>query len=535
MAFENNAKFWRPSDCPFFMLNALLPAVLILFSSLTIFSSELQAQSKAKRKSPVYAAYILDDATGKVFHKTNANTVTHPASLTKVMTLYMLFEALKSKKVTLNTKMKVSKHASRQKPSKLWLKPGSTLKVRDAVMALTVKSANDVAVVVAEHLGGTEAKFAQMMTKKARQLGAKNTTYKTASGLPNKREITTARDQTIIFRALYRHFPSYWRYFKHKSFTFRGQKHPTHSRILNMCPGVDGLKTGFINASGFNLVISAKRENARLFAVVMGGQTSKWRDKRMTNLMNRYFPKAIKLNKDLKPKSKTNSKTAKFIQFASNMAIPEKPAYNGPLTQQPVLVAQKDTITTPTQTKTEAQSNGPTYHEPDAIFQAALNQKPGRDISEAEDTNTPESIDDIITAEESISDDANPTPTELTTDESDADTSFTDGLPSQTDADILSNIIANESYDDLENLPQTDRRWVAQFGAYQEESEAQERLNAILDLIPDLPGDADISEASNRRVPLYRARLVNMSKEQAEAVCKKMRTQDIACLPLKNR
>lgn len=532
----------------------------------------------AKAKKPVYAAYILDDASGKVFHKKNETTITHPASLTKVMTLYMLFEALRTKKVTMNTKMKVSKHASQQKPSKLWLKPGSTIQVKDAVMALTVKSANDVSVVVAEHLGGTEAQFADLMTKKARQLGARNTTYKTASGLPNRKEVTTAKDQAIIFRALHRHFPRYWRYFKHKSFFFRGQKHPTHSRILNMCPGVDGLKTGFINASGFNLVASAKREDTRLFAVVMGGETSLWRDKRITNLINRYFPKAIELTKERQKKHKKSTKN--MTLFVKNLVIPEKPYFdNGQhdvvesQTNKPIILAQNDTKSEKTHnailnTTSQEDTNGlePTnVNDPDDVFQALINQKPSQSSSKKSSSQKPptqHTPEPLLTAQsndkpthraattassgsfefvppkdeddESDSLAQASTPEDLSPDESDAESTFNDGLPSQMDSEILSNIIANESYDDLEALSRRDRHWAAQFGAYNEEDEAQNRLNEIMDLIPDLPGEADISEAKNRRTPLFRARLINLSKDQAEQICKKMRFHDISCLPLKN-
>ncbi|MBL0941651.1 MAG: D-alanyl-D-alanine carboxypeptidase [Alphaproteobacteria bacterium] len=252
-------------------------------------STPLYAVSKAKAIIPQYGSIVIDAHTGAVLHQAHADTKTYPASLTKMMTLYMLFEVLEKRKIHSLQKFKVSQHASRQAPSKLHLKPGDSITAKDAIFALMTHSANDVAVVVAEALGGTESNFARLMTKKAHQLGMHNTTFYNASGLPHKHQKTTARDMATLSRALYYHFPLYYRYFNTKLFSFRGRQYKNHNHLLGKVPGVDGIKTGFTCAAGFNLAASAARGGRRLIGVVLGGKTRQWRDKHMTDLLNGTF------------------------------------------------------------------------------------------------------------------------------------------------------------------------------------------------------------------------------------------------------
>ena len=238
-----------------------------------------------------YAAIIVDADTGKVLHEANADTRNHPASLTKMMTLYMVFEAIDQGRLTMDSKLKVSKRASAMAPSKLGLAPGSSITVRDAVQALITKSANDVAAVVAEHLGGTESRFAQTMTTKARGFGMLRTTFKNASGLPNKQQISSARDLAILSRRLMTDYPQHYHYFSIDSFIYRGQEIRTHNHLLKNYAGADGLKTGYTAASGFNLATSAARSGKRLIGVVMGGTTGRARDAHMANLLDNGFAK----------------------------------------------------------------------------------------------------------------------------------------------------------------------------------------------------------------------------------------------------
>lgn len=235
------------------------------------------------------AALILDGATGRVLYARNETAERHPASLTKMMTLYMLFEALKAGKVTMETPMPVSEHAAEQKPTKLFLRPGQTITVDNAIRAIVIRSANDVAVVIAEALGGTELNFAQMMTAKAKQLGMRETYYHNASGLPDPLQITTASDLAILARHLAYDYPQYFPYFALPGFVYKGQYIPTHDNLIGRYAGADGIKTGFTGASGFNLTSSVVRDGVHLIGVVMGGRTAVRRDLEMMHLMDMAF------------------------------------------------------------------------------------------------------------------------------------------------------------------------------------------------------------------------------------------------------
>jgi D-alanyl-D-alanine carboxypeptidase len=235
------------------------------------------------------AALIIDGATGKTLYARNETLERHPASLTKMMTLYLLFEALKQGKVTMQTQMPVSLHAQQQKPTKLSLRHGQTIDVDTAIRAIVIRSANDVAVVIAEALGGTESHFAEMMNEKARQLGMKETNYHNASGLPDPLQITTASDLAILARHLAYDFPQYFPYFGTTGFTYKGVFYPTHDNLVGRYPGADGIKTGYVGASGFNLASSVVRDGVHLIGIVMGGRTALRRDLEMMNLMDREF------------------------------------------------------------------------------------------------------------------------------------------------------------------------------------------------------------------------------------------------------
>jgi D-alanyl-D-alanine carboxypeptidase len=235
------------------------------------------------------AALIIDGRTGKVLFSRNASATRYPASLTKLMTLYLLFDALKKGEVTMQTPLKVSAHAAAQSPTKLYLKPGDTIPVETAIKALVVVSANDVAVTIAENLGGTELHFAGMMTAKAHELGMMHTNYHNASGLPDKRQLTTAEDLATLARHVAYDFPQYYPYFGIAGMTYHGRYYKTHDHLIGSYEGADGMKTGFTNASGFNLVSSVVRDGAHIIGVVMGGYTARSRDGEMIKLLNKTF------------------------------------------------------------------------------------------------------------------------------------------------------------------------------------------------------------------------------------------------------
>ena len=236
-----------------------------------------------------YASIVIDAETGEVLRSRNADIRRYPASLTKMMTLYLLFEAIDEGRLSLTSKLKVSKRAGGQPASKLGLRAGSAIRVEDAIKALAVKSANDIAVVVAEALGGTEVEFAKKMTAKARALGMSRTTFRNASGLPNRKQRSTARDMAQLARALMRDFPHRYHYFDDQRFRYSGRVHRTPNRLLDSYRGMDGIKTGYIRASGFNLVASAERDGRRVIAVVFGGKTARSRNSHMASLLDLGF------------------------------------------------------------------------------------------------------------------------------------------------------------------------------------------------------------------------------------------------------
>ncbi|MBR2119840.1 MAG: serine hydrolase [Pseudomonadota bacterium] len=235
--------------------------------------------------SPAFSSIIVDANSGNTLQATSADSLRHPASLTKIMTLYMLFERLESGKMKLDTPMDVSAHASQQAPTKLGLRPGQTLRVEDAIKGLVTRSANDAAVVIAESIAGDEDDFAKAMTRKARALGMSKTVYKNASGLPDSDQVTTARDQATLGRAIQDRFPKYYRYFATEAFNYKGRSIRNHNKLLGRVEGVDGIKTGYTRASGFNLVTSMKRGNRYVVGVVMGGRSGGSRDAIMRNLL----------------------------------------------------------------------------------------------------------------------------------------------------------------------------------------------------------------------------------------------------------
>ena len=275
---------------------------LCLFSIILI-STTFNTSSFAKK-----AAIIIDYDTQEVLFEVNADTPNYPASLAKMMTIYIVFDYLNTNKLTWDTKLSVSKNAAAQRRTKLYVEEGTHISVNSAVNALIIKSANDVATVVAENISGSEREFAKLMTKYGKEIGMKNTTFKNASGLRNRAQLTTARDIAILSHALISNFPEYYKLFSEKKFTWKDKTHTTHNRLMLKFDGADGIKTGYIKSSGFQLAFSAVRNNKRLIGVYFGGDTAKQRDQRLTFLMNKGFEK-LRINNTTKEK-KTNQKNS---------------------------------------------------------------------------------------------------------------------------------------------------------------------------------------------------------------------------------
>jgi len=273
-------------------LLAVLTATGMSCDSAEARSARQRAQQQAPDFGPRYADIVIDANSGEVLHEAKPDELRHPASLTKIMTLYLLFEQLEAGRLKLDTPLPVSAKAAGQHPVKLGLKAGQTLTVEEGLKALITKSANDAAVVIAEAIGGTEANFAKLMTRKAKMLGMANTVYINASGLPAGEQITTAREQANLGRAIQDRFPDYYRYFATTSFRFRDREIGNHNALLTQVKGVDGIKTGYTDASGYNLVSSLRRDRKHLVAVVLGGSSSGARNARMCQLLEQHIVQA---------------------------------------------------------------------------------------------------------------------------------------------------------------------------------------------------------------------------------------------------
>jgi D-alanyl-D-alanine carboxypeptidase len=424
-----------------------------------------------------YAHIVFDAKTGKVLADDNQHAPRQPASLTKMMTVYLAFSEVQSGRMKWDQKLKVSKRASRQSPSKLGLNPGDTITLRNAVMALITRSANDMAVVIAESLAGNEANFAQRMTTTARKLGMSRTTFKNASGLPAKGQITSARDMGVLGQALIRDFPEQYKMFNTESFVFRGQSIHNHNRLLGNYPGLDGIKTGYIRASGFNLVASAERGNHRLISVVMGGRSAAWRDRRMQALLDQAF-----------------------AQIGVGRAYAAYPVQTKP---QP--------------TRSDQES-------------AARQQ-----IAEAEDEDVAENATSAITASEegeaaklppALGGNQNiaaAAPLEPTSSSGAANTAALSISPAPSAPDEMRQAEAEMAVD--ENVG-----WSVQVGAFRNKKLAESAALRAKRAARDLrSSDVQISEIANHKKRLFRARLTGLDEPKANAACRTLKRQKFDC------
>ena len=294
-----------------------------LVAGLLLALTSLSGPAFAK---PVASSIMVDAVTGEIISSSNADVSTYPASLTKMMTLYLLFDALKHGQIKLTDSIVFSDHAAAQDATNLAVSEGASIKVETAILAVVVRSANDAATAIGERIAGSEWAFAKKMTQTARALGMRNTTYLNANGLPNPGQRTTARDQAILAVALLRDFPEYYHYFAAERFSYRGVQYAGHNRVLNKLNGADGIKTGYIRASGFNLVSSAEQNGRRLVGVVLGGSTPYLRDKQMVAMMTKGFKTPASGNGTMlalsAPNSAGPSKAPAVVAAAAPVSVP---------------------------------------------------------------------------------------------------------------------------------------------------------------------------------------------------------------------
>jgi D-alanyl-D-alanine carboxypeptidase len=466
----------------------------------------------AESYEPSYSSIVVDANSGAVLQATNADSPRHPASLTKVMTLYLLFERLEAGKIKTSTEMQVSAHAAAQAPSKLGLKPGQTIDVETAIRAIVTKSANDVAVVVAEALDGSEENFAKQMTAKARALGMMHTVYRDASGLPNDEQITTARDMTILARAIQDRFPKYYHYFATRTFAYRGKEMRNHNHLLGRVPGVDGMKTGYIHDSGFNIIVSMRRGPRHILAVVFGGRTASARDARVISLIdnniefaavNRTAPPIIEGREIVEARAK-DSKEAKDIKVASASPAPHR--------AEPAFGSTEPIKPNPVKTFTVQVS---------AMRTASLSPESSdsRKLMPAVPTASPANVTNVVIAKRGPPPAAKP--------------GVLGVLPAKV-ASASDNVPVGAVTPAAVAKPRGG--WMIQVGAFPEEREAKQRLVAAQGKAKGQLGEASpfTERIAKGDKSLYRARFAGLDKDQAETACKNLKRSEIPCMLLRD-
>jgi D-alanyl-D-alanine carboxypeptidase len=468
---------------------------------------------------PPTSSIVVDANSGAVLQSSNPDSLRHPASLTKMMTLYLLFERLQSGQLSLSSELPVSSHAAAQAPSKLGLKPGETIRVETAIKAIVTKSANDVAVVIGEALGGDEPSFARMMTAKARALGMTRTTYRNASGLPDDDQVTTARDQSIIGRALRDRFPQYFHYFSTRSFAFRGDTVRGHNHLLGRIDGVDGIKTGYINESGFNIVTSVHRGNRFLVAVVFGGRTARARDARIASLIESTIGQA--LAKRTAPPVVEGWMSAKPQQAEPEPTRTDSVAHAAPPPVQETREARASV---------EVGSTAPI--KPIAVKTISVRS------SSVQKT--------ALSAVPPTSGRLSPGPTTKVTDVSIVKGEALPPAEETRPAPVQRVAVASALPQKLAVAEPPPAHaspakvhasgWMIQVGAFDDEKEAKHRLSSAQDKAKDQLGRADpfTEKVSKGSKSLYRARFAGLDKDAAEAACKHLKRSDIPCMLLKN-
>jgi D-alanyl-D-alanine carboxypeptidase len=555
-----------------------------------------RAHEARQSYNPAFSSIIVDGNSGATLSANNPDASRHPASLTKIMTLYLLFERLDAGKLKLDSEMQVSEHASEQAPTKLGLRPGQTIRVEDAIKGLVTRSANDAAVVIAEAIGGDEDDFAQLMTRKARALGMVRTVYRNASGLPDDQQVTTARDQATLGRAIQDRFPRYYRYFSTVAFNYHGQSIRNHNHLLGSLEGVDGIKTGYTRASGFNLVTSMRRGNRHLVGVVMGGRSGGSRDATMRSLLTENLDKAAirrtvaaitergvseasevaeaddpatqpvrsqittqiaSAEPAAAPPARASSASARSILAAAAASVPQVKAEPAPLTNG---VIQTQAIASipgsseplkPVRVKTVQVKAGQTKL---ASAGSAQPSSAVAGVMRSPRAEVPETSSAVMAKAETNkagADRVEVARTEMPPQPANHGTG--NGLLGVLPASSLSSTSAAQTmaYADPaarvqpQALQQSDAGkpaairtgWIIQVGALDSEAEAQQRIDAARNQAHGLLAKADpFTEpvAAKGDKKLFRARFAGLDRDQAEAVCRTLKRADISCITIKN-
>ena len=554
---------------------AILPAVAV--------AAGLLAEPVAARSRPAAAAYrppfsaiAIDAYSGKPIYERSPDEPRYPASLTKMMTLYLLFQDLQAGKITRDSRFTVSAYSASRAPSKLGLRPGQTIRVEDAILGLVTKSANDVAATIAENLGGSEAKFAERMTHTARSIGMTRTTFRNASGLPNQEQRTTARDMATLGLRLQRDFPKEFAYFARPSFTFAGRVVRTHNRLLGRMRGVDGIKTGYTRASGFNLVTSAGRDGRRLVGVVMGGASGSARNRYMAAMLESAFPKAGKG----KVIALAAGRPPGYAMAVASAAVEnDKPTSKLRLAGVPVPKPKPDAVEPDMKlVPAEVAADSGDDEEADAQEAANVADRPGGDTVSRPSETPPQPME--LAARPVSQQQAEPGPmAEVDTPDRVADNSSTQGdfgaaglMPIDPSEDAVPTgksdslfamrqaapppppaprviVAVKPARASLAAAPEVepasltttegDRSahtvtWNIQIGAFPTSGAAQERIDAAQAAAADLlQGKLPFTMAVSRgNQTIFRARFSGFDEEQAREACKRLTRRGVGCFPL---
>jgi D-alanyl-D-alanine carboxypeptidase len=483
-----------------------------------------------------FAAFVVDGNSGRILYTRDENELRHPASITKVMTLYLLFEQLEKGRLRLDSRLPISEHAAEQAPTKLGLRPGETIRVEDAIKAIVTLSANDMAVAVAEAIGGNEETFATMMTRKAHALGMSRTHYANASGLPNEEQITTAADLALLGRAIQERFPRYYRYFSTQAFVYDGRVNRNHNHLLGRIEGMDGIKTGYTRESGFNLLTSVKRDGHFIIAVVLGGPTAASRDRIMANLIETEIGKGS--TRRTAPMiaevaaEKGTLRGAEPTELAEPMTPDGRPIQLGPMaaadplpvasiTPMPVLRPRPAFVSA----SPVSLDTGETAARMAEMKRVALDGSTERPTTS---TTTPSMLRLVVGPAASKGEDAN---------------AFVAKAEPQIAATENSDISAQESQNSKTVSPSEPSRpaiarsgWMIQIGATDDPAQASDLLARAKAHGSRALGDAQpfTEKVQKGEETLYRARFAGLDAGDAQAACKSLRRSGFACFATKN-
>ena len=479
--------------------------------------------------APPFSALTVDARNGKLLYSQDIDGIRHPASLTKMMTLYLLFQEMTAGNLTLNSPIKVSARATSVAPSKLGVKAGDTITVETAIKAIVVKSANDVATAVAENIGGSESAFAQRMTRTARSIGMSRTTFLNASGLPNPGQVTTARDMATLGLRLMRDFPQYYPYFRIQSFVYDGRTVKGHNRLLGSYEGADGIKTGYVAASGFNLVTSVRRGDKRLVGVVIGGKSGAARDAYMKQMLTRYFDDA------------TNGKTIVAYAGSSKGAQPTEELQTATTTTATTTTAAATTDATPATkpARKDATKRLPTRKSKaqEAQVASAGEEEP------AEQGDTADGVDTSMAGLAAQA--AAPATTGATTQPEEpaaAVETVPQPIPNQTVAEAPSTVPFQQKTEQQQLADQaqmasiaagTDGGWTISLGDYATKNDAQAVLQQMRKRTPDVLQNrtAQTVMVEKKGKVTYRARFTGFDEAAATMACKAIKKQKAPCQP----